>query len=135
MEIRRYCHKDIDLDLVSMVDMMLLILIFFILTSSFLPLYNIEVNLPVVKEGISALPSRPLIITLTRQGETYLEGEKLSAEDIVGRLFLRFGEQWKKKELLLKVDKDARSEDLLRLIDSLRRGGAAKINVLSLQSK
>ena len=132
---RRYCKEDTDLDLTSMADMMLLLLIFFIVTSSFIPLYNIQVKLPVVKENFSKHPSHPLEIVLDKRGNIIISGKRLKEEEVVPELFLKFGDDWKRKEILLRVDRGANAGSLIRLIDNLHREGVEKLNVLGVSEK
>jgi len=134
LKIRRFCKADYNLDILSMVDMMLLLLIFFMLTSSFLPLVSLEINLPRLAKASSPLPPSPLILILTREGKVKWGNNEYGVDEIVGKLLLSFGDSLDKKEILLEVDRDARVEDMVRLIDFLKNEGVKKIKIMAISS-
>lgn len=71
---------------VSLTDIVMLLLIFFLLASSFLLQPGIKVKLPKVK-AIETDAEKNIILTLTREGNVYLNYEPVSWDELPTRLY------------------------------------------------
>lgn len=105
---------------ISMADIVLLLLIFFLLTSSFLVQPGIKVHLPrtATKEALSR---EKVSITITKSGAVYLEDKPV---DITRLPFLL--EDVKDKVMLIKADRDVTIDMTVKVMDMVRRSGANK---------
>lgn len=105
---------------ISMADIVLLLLIFFLLTSSFLVQPGIKVHLPrtATKEALSR---EKVSITITKSGAVYLEDKPV---DITRLPFLLEGV--KDKVMLIKADRDVTIDMTVKVMDMVRRSGANK---------
>jgi len=105
---------------ISMADIVFLLLIFFLLTSSFLVQPGIKVNLPrtATKEALSR---EKVSITITKSGAVYLEDKPV---DITRLPFLLEGV--KDKVMLIKADRDVTIDMTVKVMDMVRRSGANK---------
>lgn len=105
---------------ISMADIVLLLLIFFLLTSSFLVQPGIKVHLPrtATKEALSR---EKVSITITKSGAVYLEDKPV---DITRLPFLLEGV--KNKVMLIKADRDVTIDMTVKVMDMVRRSGANK---------
>lgn len=105
---------------ISMADIVLLLLIFFLLTSSFLVQPGIKVHLPrtATKEALSR---EKVSITITKSGAVYLEDKPV---DITRLPFLLEGV--KDKVMLIKADRDVTIDMTVKVMDMVRRSGASK---------
>ncbi len=103
-----------------MADIVLLLLIFFLLTSSFLVQPGIKVHLPrtATKEALSR---EKVSITITKSGAVYLEDKPV---DITRLPFLLEGV--KDKVMLIKADRDVTIDMTVKVMDMVRRSGANK---------
>lgn len=105
---------------ISIADIVLLLLIFFLLTSSFLVQPGIKVHLPrtATKEALSR---EKVSITITKSGAVYLEDKPV---DITRLPFLLEGV--KDKVMLIKADRDVTIDMTVKVMDMVRRSGANK---------
>ena len=105
---------------ISMADIVLLLLIFFLLTSSFLVQPGIKVHLPrtATKEALSR---EKVSITITKSGAVYLDDKPV---DITRLPFLLEGV--KDKVMLIKADRDVTIDMTVKVMDMVRRSGANK---------
>ncbi len=71
----------------SLTDVVLQLLIFFLLSSSFVVHPGIKVQLPKAEVGETET-KRDIIITLTEQGAMYLNNEQVTFETLGGKLFV-----------------------------------------------
>jgi biopolymer transport protein ExbD len=103
---------------ISMADIVLLLLIFFLLTSSYLIQPGIKVQLPkaATKEALSR---EKINITITRSGTVYLEDKPV---DITRLPYLLGGIE--DKIILIKADRAVTIDMTVRVMDVVRRSGA-----------
>lgn len=89
--------------LAGLTDIVLLLLVFFLLTSNFIPQHNIQVNLP---QADSAAPSEPQYVTIsiTRDGLFYVDANEVSPDSLLQAVeAVREG----KDALVIRADRDA----------------------------
>ena len=103
-----------------MADIVLLLLIFFILTSSYLIQPGIKVQLPcaITKEALS---QEKISITITKSGGVYLEDKLID----ISRLPYLIENQ-KDKIVLIKADRDVTIDMTVRVMEMVKRSGANK---------
>lgn len=99
----------------SLTDIVLLLLIFFLLTSSFVTNFGIKVNIPKAESG-SMTQSEFISVSVTKDGEFYVDGE-LTAR---GSLALQIRSARNNKQsgtIILRADKDAKVDDAVRVMN------------------
>ena len=87
----------------GLTDIVLLLLIFFLLTSSFIPQFGIRVNLPNADASAPADPNYVTVI-ITDDGRFFVEQEQVSREALLDAVVTAKGE---KTALLLRADESA----------------------------
>ena len=87
----------------GLADIVLLLLIFFLLTSSFIPQFGIQVNLP---KAEASAPSEGTFLTvvITDEGRFYVEQEQVSEDGLLDAVRSRRGER---ATLVLRADQEA----------------------------
>jgi biopolymer transport protein ExbD len=89
--------------LAGMTDVVLLLLIFFLLTSSFIPQMGIQVNLPQV-DSSSPVSEQSITVSLTREGTYYVAGSPVPRARLVSELrAIRTNQQF----LIMRADEEA----------------------------
>lgn len=118
----------------SMADIAFLLIIFFMLTTSFSP-ERTSVQLPesIVRAEVSDQPS---IIAVTEEGEIHFtSGEEpsvlLSGTEELGALVQQIIELIPAKEFVIKADRNARYEAVDDVLEVLRSNGAKQIGLLT----
>lgn len=92
--------------LAGLADIVLLLLIFFLLTSSFIPQFGIRVNLPRVETG-APTQARYVTVVLTEDGRFYVEQQQVAREDLLSTLRAVQGDR---STLVLRADRKATVE-------------------------
>jgi biopolymer transport protein ExbD len=87
----------------GMADVVLLLLIFFLLTSSFVTQFGIQVNLPRAESG-SIADNQQVSVTITSDGTFYVEQEKVTREGLLEAVRTARGT---KTAVALRADQDA----------------------------
>ncbi|WP_251930692.1 ExbD/TolR family protein, partial [Salinibacter ruber] len=90
--------------LAGMTDVVLLLLIFFLLTSSFIPQMGIQVNLPQV-DSASPVSEQSITVSLTKDGNYYVAGSPVPQARLVSELRARRTDQ---QFLIMRADQEAR---------------------------
>jgi len=113
------------LDMAPLIDVVFLLLVFFMLTSTFLIPEAIDLTLP---ESSSAAPldQTPITVVLTAQGEITLNGEAISL-DALGDAVAPFIKRKADQAVTLKSDARTNVQQLLDIMDQLRLAGASNI--------
>lgn len=121
-----------EINITPLVDMVFLLLIFFMLTSSFIVLPGIKINLPkaVTSEIVS---EKNVIITVSADNVTYLNEKPITLEELTGYLrdMVAAGEE---KPLLIKADKDTPLGTIVAVWDICRDVGISQINIATIQN-
>lgn len=92
--------------LAGLTDIVLLLLIFFLLTSNFIPQFGIQVTLPQA-DAAARTEARYVSVAITDDGRYYVNQELTAPEALLDALRTAQGEQ---TAVLLRADKDATIE-------------------------
>ncbi len=99
----------------SLTDIVMLLLIFFLLTSSFVTHFGIKVNIPKAESG-SPENSQYITVTLTKSNRYYVSGKPVSP----GLLASAIRKEYQKNPrqvLVLRADKDARIDEAVQVMN------------------
>ncbi|HUE96171.1 MAG TPA: biopolymer transporter ExbD [Longimicrobiaceae bacterium] len=110
--------------IVSLIDILAILLIFFIVTTTFKERKALlAIDLPATKSLVSAMESRErLTIAVTRDSEIYLDTEPVKLEDLEGILGMLKAESDRAK-LELKADETVELGLLVRIWDAITGAG------------
>ena len=99
----------------SLTDIVLLLLIFFLLTSSFVTNFGIKVNVPKAETGTPA-NNQFIGVAITGKGEFYVASEPVSASMLASAIREEM-QKVQRKTLVLRADKNARVDDAVRVMN------------------
>ena len=87
----------------GLADIVLLLLIFFLLTSNFIPQFGIQVNLP---QADAAAPNEPnhVSVSITEEGRFYVDGNQVSRDNLLNAVTEALGD---KTVLVIRADQKA----------------------------
>lgn len=115
-------------DLTPMIDMIFLLLIFFMLTSVF-QIPGMKTHLP---ESETALPveQNEIVLTITADNKIYIEKEQIELKDLEAYLSDQFA-QVKENTVVIASDKLVTFERIVSVMDSANKAGAESITFLT----
>lgn len=125
-------ESPIDIAPVNMIDLMLILLIFFIVSTSFVEEPGVEVDKPQAASSVK-LEKSSIIIALTKNGEVVYGGRELGisgVQPLVKRML-----QKEDVPIIIQADSDAQTGLLVRIIDEAKLAGAIKVSVATRQNK
>ncbi len=111
----------------SLTDIVMLLLIFFLLTSQFVIQTGVKVKLPGSKTNEQTTPSQ-LIVTLTSAGGIYAGKDEVTIDELPARLALMKGEG-KDQNLVIRADKSVPVELVIKVIDAAKATNIDKFTI------
>ena len=138
MNLKPRRHEEPEINVVSLIDVVLLLVVFFILSSRFSDEGRLRVHLP----RASAVPtekvgSEPLVVSVTEQGSYYVNQHELinaSPETLRAALLKEAGER-RDMPVTLRADARATHQSVITAMDVLGRLGFAEVNLATVKEE
>ncbi len=111
----------------SLTDIVLLLLIFFLLTSQFVIQTGVKVKLPGAKNNEQAVPSR-LIVSITSDNNIYVGTKKTTIDALPGDLSDVVSSA-PEKSLVIRADKSVNIDLVIKVIDAAKGIGIDKFTI------
>jgi len=128
---RRVFLEEGRLDIAPLIDVIFLLLVFFMLTSSFIFQPGIKINLP--KALTSEVIQRENLIIIVRDDNTlYINERRIEIDELSSRLEIAAKES---KPILIKADRKASLGKVVEVWDLCRSEGIQKINIATTQKR
>ena len=114
-------------DLMPLIDMVFILLIFFLLTSSALQ-PSLGVELPKTTEGeLNNLPT--LVVTIQADGTLLIDERPVSMDRLLPSIESRYREQ-PNTELTIRADRRVAFGEVVKIMDLCKRAGAEEVSFL-----
>lgn len=129
MKIKRFFTKDkpiTPLDVTPFADIVFLLLIFFMLSSTFVVEPGIKLKLPRSKTA-EIDPNDKIIITLTSDNKIYLNEKEIQIETLEHSLRLLLSDR--QRAVIVRADSSTRYGDVIEILDKVKLAGAQKLAV------
>jgi len=117
------------LDIAPLIDVVFLLLIFFMLTSSFIFQPGIRVNLPRAVTS-EVLHKELLIVTVTEGNEVFINERPVGGDELVSRITIAARDN---QPLLIRADKKADLGKVIEVWDICRQVDIKQINIATTQ--
>ncbi|MBN2032128.1 MAG: protein TolR [Deltaproteobacteria bacterium] len=118
-----------DINVVPLVDVMLVLLIIFMVTAPMM-MTGVEVNLPQTKAQSIKTQEDPLILTVNKKGEIFLEEHAMKLEELGTKIETIFKYR-RVKELILRADKDIPYGFVINVMAEVKRAGVTKLGMVT----
>jgi biopolymer transport protein ExbD len=128
--------EDPEINLVSLIDIVLMMVVFFMMTSSMVDEGRIRVHLPQARDLPSGKPpAEPLVVSVTQQGTYLVNGRELinsSPETLRAALLKEAGSE-RGMRVTLRADARTTHQSVVTAMDVLGRLGFAELNIATVQ--
>jgi len=118
-----------DINVTPFVDVMLVLLIIFMVTAPMM-MQGVEVNLPQTTTRLMKTREDPLILTVNKKREIYLENYRIKLDGLEKKIKKIF-ENRRDKEILLRADKDVPYGFVIKVISRIKRAGIDKLGMVT----
>jgi biopolymer transport protein ExbD len=138
MNLKPRRHEEPEINVVSLIDVVLLLVVFFMLSSRFTEEGRLRVRLP----QASAVPvekpaTEPLVVTVTQQGSYRLNDRELinSSPETLRAALLKEAGTNRSQRITLRADARATHQSVITAMDVLGRLGFAEINIATVKEE
>jgi len=111
--------------LISFTDIIMLLLIFILVSSSFITYSGIKVNLPDASGNQSDYTDN-IFISINQEGEVYLDQFKIDLDDLPGLLREKLEKVQSRKIVVVQADKNLEFQKIVQVMDVAKLSGATK---------
>jgi biopolymer transport protein TolR len=118
-----------EINVTPMVDVMLVLLIIFMITSPML-VAGIEVDLPETKSSPMSGQDKPLVISINKKGEIFITETKIPAEELVSKLE-NITKEKKDTRIFVKGDKNLSYGKIVEIMAEIHNAGFTKVALIS----
>ena len=124
----------LELGITPLIDIVFLLLIFFMLTSRFVVQEGIRVDLPVTDRSHSLPAEITVRITIQPEGSLVLSGRSMSLEEL-DQYLLKQDPAYMQKPFEIRADRRASVQAVVSLLELLRNRGALQVTLGTERSK
>ncbi|MBN2584921.1 MAG: biopolymer transporter ExbD [Planctomycetes bacterium] len=124
--------SEAGIDMSPLMDCVFILLIFFIVTTTFVEETGVEVDRPQASTGVR-LEKTSILIALTERGEVVYGGKEIGlggVQPLVRRML-----QKEDFPVIIQADMSSQSGMLVRIIDEAKLAGATKVSVATAHKK
>jgi biopolymer transport protein ExbD len=125
MQFKKKEKKKVIINITSLIDVMFLLLIFLLISSTFLEQPGIKLELPKTKSS-ETVKQREFTLFVSKDGKIYLNKVEIDESSLEKKIKEVLPEM-KDKAIILKADNTASHGTVVKIMDILKRGGVKKL--------
>ena len=118
---------EMEIDLTPMLDVVFIMLIFFIVTASFVKESGIEVNRPDASTS-SAKPRASILVGINDMGEIWINKRKVDESQVRANIERLHAEN-PQGSVVIQADEDAKTRILVAVMDAAREAGVSDVSL------
>ena len=122
MSLRRSRKRSPGVDVIPLIDVLLVLILFFLTSMQFQDLRALNVKLPKIDTAGSNKITNQLIVSVSKEGGYYLNGNKDNLEEI-GKIMKKTAELPQKPSVLVVADEDVPLKHVTEVVDLCRKSG------------
>ena len=122
-------REDPEMNMVPMIDVMMVIIIFLMLTTTYSKFAELQINLPTADAQKQQERSNEIVVAVTAQGQYQINRRALSFTSmaVLVEEMRRAGEGMKEPVVLINADNNATHQAVVRLMDAARQAGYEQV--------
>ena len=126
---RRYCQEEEEpgIDLTPLMDIVFIMLIFFIVTTSFIKESGVEVNRPTANTA-ERKERGNILIAITANGEVWIDKRPVDVRAVRANVE-RFKAENPEAAVVIQADRDSKNGLLVEVMDQVRLAGGSNISI------
>ncbi len=122
MNLRSSRRKSPRVDVIPLIDVLMVLILFFLTSMQFQEVRALNVKLPKIDTAWANKITNQLIVSISKQGEYYLNGNKDSLEEI-GEVMKASASLLKKPSVLVVADENVPLKHVTKVVDLCRSSG------------
>ena len=137
MNLKPRRREEPEINVVPLIDVVLLLVVFFMLSSRFMDEGRVRVQLPHASAPVAHPQAEPIVVTVTQQGGYQLNGRELinSSPDTLRAALVKEAGEDRTLRVTLRADAQATHQAVITALDVLGRLGFAEVNVATVKDE
>ena len=123
----RMKHREAEINMSPLIDLVFLLLIFFMVTTSFVKETGIDVQRPTASTA-ALTESGNILVAVSSDGEIYFDGKKIDVRSVRSHI-TRAISQNPEGAVVIVADKISYTGMVIRVMDQCRLAGAKKVSI------
>ena len=122
-------REEPEINLIPLIDVLLVIIIFLMLTTTYSKFAELQINLPRADAEKQQERSNEIVVAVTAQGQYQINRRALSFTSMAALVdeMRRAGEGMKEPVVLINADNNATHQAVVRLMDAARQAGYGQV--------
>jgi biopolymer transport protein ExbD len=131
MRYRNHTEEEAQIDISPLIDMVFILLIFFMVTTTFVKDMKLDLERPSASSGVSA-STKAVRVFIDNQGAVYVDNQQVRIYALQSKLrdMLRVSTD---KSILVVTDENVPAKTVLRVVDQSKLSGASDVGVATEQ--
>jgi len=134
VNLRRKKRMDYMVDITPLVDVVFLMLIFFMVSTTFSVSSSLKLDLPSSHAKTQPKEDKQVTISINANGSLYVQDELVSDADLRKRI-LNVSKGNPKVRVVLRADAETRHKRVVYVLDTLRQLGMSKVGIATVAPK
>ncbi len=119
--------EESDINLTPMLDVVFIMLIFFIVTATFIKQAGIDVYRPVALTG-EQKPTVSVLVAISENGDIWIDNKRVDVNAVRAHIERLHAEN-PKGGLVIQADRDSKSEKLIAVLNAARAAGLTQVAI------
>lgn len=129
---RRNHDDDIELNFIPLIDVLLVVIIFLMVTTTFAKLSEVKINLPIAEKNQVNEETAPIRVEITEDGHYFINNEPLVSTEIesIANVLRELAQDKQDKQdtqVIISADANARHQSIINLMEAARKAMLSKI--------
>ncbi|HAU07149.1 MAG TPA: biopolymer transporter ExbD [Gammaproteobacteria bacterium] len=128
---RQQSGQALEMNMTPLIDMVFILLIFFIVTASFVKETGVDVNRPTANTAVSKARAN-IMIAISAQGTIHIEGRTIDRRAVRANVERLYAEN-PEGAVIITADKTAQTGLLIEVMDQARLAGVSNVSIAAEQ--
>jgi biopolymer transport protein ExbD len=130
-------HDDVDINLTPLIDVVFLLLIFFMVSTTFDRNARLKVSLPEASAKMQQQQDEPIVLTIDAKGKYFINDRQVvntTLETLKAALLKTVGDD-KDQSLILRADGNTPHQYVVRAMDAAAQIGLTRLSIATVESQ
>ncbi len=128
MQLRRKKRIESPPDITPMIDVVFLLLIFFMISTTFINTPGIKITLPEATSEEIKIEKTTIRLAISDKGDIYIDEEKVDVTDL-GNIFTSAAKEAKESIVIISADENASHGTVVEVMDSAKHSGITRLAI------
>ena len=119
--------KAVELNIAPLIDMVFILLIFFLVTTSFVKETGVDINRPVASTAVSKAKAN-IMIGITSEGRIYMAKREIDIRAVRANIERALAES-PESQVIVVADRESRTGTVVKVMDGCKLAGAVNVSL------